>query len=198
MPLDAERAKHNAHRQIQAFEHRSLLDMQLEVGRRVAELLARLQHRVQLDAVWPRRVFERDAVMIGERAHLVGHQGAGSRARSEQAAPKARALFVAPVHQPHRDRRRAFGRNAPQHLQRREHVQRTVQPPAVGHGVDMPADQQRGVRVTLQRCPQVAGGVLVDLDGQLGQLVAQPRARRDPGIREGDALRAIGVAGQRA
>ena len=50
----------------------------------------------------------------------------------------------------------------------------------------------------LQRRPQVAGGVLVDLDGQLGELLAQPRPRRDPGIREGDALRAVGVAGQRA
>src|SRR6266545_1517803 len=41
MPLDTERAKHYPQRQLERLQHRTLLDVQLEVGRRVLQLTPR-------------------------------------------------------------------------------------------------------------------------------------------------------------
>ena len=54
--LDAERAQHDADRQIQRLEHRALLDVQLEVGGGVLQLRARVDRAVEVDAVLGERV----------------------------------------------------------------------------------------------------------------------------------------------
>ena len=54
--LDAERAEHDAEREVELLEHRPLLDVQLEVGERALEPRARLAHAVEVDAVGGERV----------------------------------------------------------------------------------------------------------------------------------------------
>ena len=66
MALDAERALHDAERQIERLEHRPLLDVELEVGRGVLELCPRLRCPVQVDAVGSEGLGQRDAVPIDE------------------------------------------------------------------------------------------------------------------------------------
>ena len=62
----------------------------------------------------------------------------------------------------------------------------------------MPADQQFALGFAAQSRPGVAGLVGFDFDRKLRQLFRQPVARGFPGIGKGDALRAVGVAGQPA
>ena len=68
VPLDAEGAEHRAERQVHRLEHRALLDVQLEIGRRMLELRARLQGAVEVDAVLAERVGQRHAVAVLELA----------------------------------------------------------------------------------------------------------------------------------
>ena len=60
----------------------------------------------------------------------------------------------------------------------------------------MAAEQQRLLRLALQRDPVVAGGVVVLLDRQPCELGGEPFARLQPRIGPGDALRAVFVAGE--
>ena len=64
--LDPERPEHDAEREVHRLEHRALLDVQLEVGRRVCELRARLERAVELDAVLAQGVRQRDPVAVGQ------------------------------------------------------------------------------------------------------------------------------------
>ena len=89
--LDAERAEHDAERQIHRLEHRALLDVQLEVGAGAFELRARLERAVEVDAVLAR-----------------GRPGARPRrGRSASAARPGRASSRPPP-----TSRRASGRSA--------------------------------------------------------------------------------------
>ena len=118
--LDAEGAEHDAERQVERLEHRPLLDVELEVGRRVFELRARLERAVEVDAVRGERVRERDPVRVAPLAQLVlvAHR-AGGRRRAEERAAEARALLVRPVHEPHGQRRCPVLGDPSQHLDRR-------------------------------------------------------------------------------
>ncbi len=80
----------------------------------------------------------------------------------------------------------------------RYHVEAAVEPAAVRHRVDVAADQQRALGRAGEREPLVSR--LVDLlhRPRAGDLLAQPAARRLPGVRPGDALGAVLVAGQLA
>ena len=49
--LDTERPEHDAERKVHRLEHRALLDVQLEVGGCALELGARVERRVEVDAV---------------------------------------------------------------------------------------------------------------------------------------------------
>ncbi len=60
-----------------------------------------------------------------------------------------------------------------QQFQAGHHAERAVEPPALRHAVEMAADHQRVVAFAAQHGPQVAGLVLVDLDGKGGQRLAQ-------------------------
>ena len=54
--LDAERAEHDAERQVERLEHRALLDVELEVGGGALELGVRVECAVEVDAVGTDRV----------------------------------------------------------------------------------------------------------------------------------------------
>ena len=144
------------------------------------------------------RVRQRDAVASLSCAQLVlvAHR-AGGRRRAEERAPEARALLVGPVDEPHRHRRRALGGDPPQHLDAGHDVQAAVEPAAVRDRVDVAADQQRALGGAPQREPLVAR--LVDLLDRAGlrDLAAEELARLLPGLRPGDPLRAVLVAGER-
>ena len=141
------------------------------------------------------RVGERDPVAVGELPELVlvAHR-ARRGARAEERPPEPRALLVGPVDEAHGQRRRPLLGDPPQHLHPGHHVQAAVEPAAVRHRVDVPADQQRPVGLAREREPLVPG--LVDLLRGERALVAQPLARPLPGLGPGDALRAVLVAGQ--
>ena len=161
VPLDAERAEDDAEREIERLEDRPLLDVELEVGGGASRARDRASSaRVEVDAVRGERVGKRDAVAVRELAQLVlvGHR-AGGRARAEEAAAEARALLVGPVDEPHRDRRRPFVGDAPQHLGAGDDVEAAVEPAAVRHRVDVAADEDGALRLAGEREPLVAGRV---------------------------------------
>ena len=68
-------------------------------------------------------------------------------------------------------------RNSAQNFEAREHVQRSIEPSAVGHGIEMPADQQTFLRFAGQRDPIVPGRVVVMLNRKLFHLCGEPFAR---------------------
>ena len=145
--LDAERAEHDAERQVERLQHRALLDVQLEVGGGVLELRPRLERAVEVDAVLAQRVGQRDAVAIVQlRAARPGPPSSPAAARrAEQRAPEARALLVGPVDEPDRHRRLALLGDPAQHLDAGHHVQAAVEPAAVRDRVDVAADQERAL-----------------------------------------------------
>jgi len=65
--LDAHGAEHRPDCEAGTLEHRALLDVQLEVGRGVCELRARLEHAVEVDAVLAQCVRQRNAVRVTDR-----------------------------------------------------------------------------------------------------------------------------------
>src|SRR5215210_9324823 len=97
--LDAEGAEHYPERKVHPLKDGTLLDVQLEVGDGVLELPPRLVDAVEVDAMLLERVWEGDAVAVFEAAHVVGLERACGCARAEEAAPKAGALLVGPVHE---------------------------------------------------------------------------------------------------
>ena len=109
VPLDAERAEHDAGRLVHRLEHRALLDVQLEVRARVDRLerAVRVAHAIELDAVLAQRIDQARALLVREPADVVELQAAARRRRAEQAPAEPRALLVGPVDQLERDRRRA-------------------------------------------------------------------------------------------
>ena len=143
--LDAERAEHRAERQVERLEHGPLLDVQLQVGGRVLQLRARVERRVEVDAVLAASrpaARRRRASLQRAQLVLVRHRAGGGR-RAEERAPEAGALLVGPVDEPHGQRRRALLRDPPQHLGCGDDVQAAVEPAAVRNRVDMAAEHER-------------------------------------------------------
>ena len=197
VPLDTERSQHDPEREPHRLEHRPLLDVQLEVRGGVLQLRARLERPVELDAVLGSASGSATPVRVAPLPQLVlvVHR-ARRRRRAEQRAAEARALLVGPVHQPDGRRRLPVLGEPPHHLHPGHHVQAAVEPAAVRDRVDVPADQHRPLRRPAQRPPLVARLVELVLERQAVELAPQPLARRRPGVRPGDPLRAVLVAGQ--
>ena len=143
--LDAERAEHDAERQVERLEHRALLDVQLEI-----------RGRVRRAACAPR------ARGRGRRRARRAHRAARSRRRRgaarssswssiEPAAadePKSERPKRAPSSSAQLTSRTVSGGVAllgdpPQHLDAGQDVEAAVEPAAVRDRVDVPADQQR-------------------------------------------------------
>ena len=84
---------------------------------------------------------------------------AGKGRRAKQAAAEARAFFIGPIDQANRDRRTSVvlvGESA-QDFERRHHAQAAVEPAAVGHGIEMAAEDaarsSRSPGSVIQRLP---------------------------------------------
>src|ERR1043166_5762953 len=78
--FETECAEDDAGRLLHRFEHRSLLDVHLEIGLGVdaCERLPRVEHRVELDARVAQRVDEPCALGVAQLADLVYLETAGS------------------------------------------------------------------------------------------------------------------------
>src|SRR5919112_846869 len=98
--LDTESAEHHPERKVHPLQDGPLLDVQLQVGDGVLHLPPRLVDAVEVNAMLLERIWEGDAVAVFEVAHVIGLERACGRARAEEAAPKAGALLVRPVHEP--------------------------------------------------------------------------------------------------
>ena len=85
VPLDPEGAEDDAERQVERLEHRSLLDVELEVRGRAGKLGPRLGGRVEVDTVFPEGVGQRDplGILAPPQLVLIGHR-AGRGGRAEQ------------------------------------------------------------------------------------------------------------------
>ncbi len=85
-----------------------------------------------------------------------------------------------------------------QYLDSGDDVERAVEPAAVGHRVDVPADEQGLLGGAGQREPLVAGFVDLFLGTGRGNLARKPLLGGDPRVRPGHALRAVVVPGELA
>ena len=112
----------------------------------------------------------------------------------KQAAAEPRAFLVRPVDQLQRHRRLPITVHA-QRLERGHHAQRAVEPSAIGHRVEMAADDDRAIGGAGQRHPAVAGRVHLRLDPDRRQARAQPFARVAPHRTPREALRTVGGRG---
>jgi hypothetical protein len=193
--LDAVRPKDDSEREVHRLENRALLDVQLEVGGGVLELAAGVGRLVEVDAVSADCIGERHAVGVPAlpQLFLVGHRARG-RARAEQRAPEARALLVGPADEPHRDRRRAFLRDPPQHLRAGDHIERAVEPAPVRDRVEVPTDDQRPFRLPGHGPPLVPRLVELHLDPV--ELAGHPVLGPHPRVRPGHTLSAVLCSGQ--
>src|SRR6185437_16123696 len=96
------------------------------------------------------------------------------------------------------ERQRALlGRERAQDLETGDDVQAAVEPAAVGHRVEVAADDDEALGLTGRRGPQVAGLVVLDADAvDLRELGAEPVVRLLPFVGPRDALGAVVVAGE--
>ena len=195
----AEGAEHHTEREVHGLQHRPLLDVQLEVGGRALQLRMRVEGAVEVDAMGGERVLPADAVGVDALPDLglVGHRPRGCT-RPEEGATEARALLVGPADEPDRERRRAVSSDPPQDLDPGDDVERSVEPAAVGHRVDVPSDDERALGLAPKGEPLVAGLVDLLFGAGGGELAREPALGRDPGVRPGDPLSAVRVSGQLA
>ena len=145
------------------LQHRALLDVELQVGAEPLPATARLQHAIQLDAVLGEH-------LATERPSGVAQRPRSSRGRAcptkaelpnrlrPKRAPSSSAQSTSARVRGGRCARRGPG---PQHAEPRHHPQRAVEPAAVGHGVEVRAERQRGLAPrppsVAQRLPAASG-----------------------------------------
>ena len=179
--LDAEGPEHHARRLPHRFEHRPLLDVQLEIRPRVdrLQLTVRVEHPVERDPVFRERIDQPRALPICQLAHLLDLQAPGGGRRPEQAATEPSAFFVRPVHELQRHRRPG-ARVHPQRLEGRHHTEAAVEPSAIRHRVEMAADDDGLWRRAGHRHPVVAGRIRFDRQSELGNPALEPVARVAP------------------
>ena len=196
MPLDAERPEHRAERQIEIEQHRSLFDVQFQIGRGAREFLAAFLHAFEFDPVFLQRLRKRDAALILERARFVQSRLPEQADEPKRLLPKRAPSSSAQSTSRTRDWRPAviLRVNSPQNLHPGERIQATIEPAAIRHRINMPADEERFLRFAAQGRPKISGFVAMRLRGNSGQLCPQPVPRSRPGLRKGHALRAVLVA----
>ena len=83
--------------------------------------------------------------LVGQPAQDVDVERAHRRRAAEQAAAEAGALLVGPVDEGDGDRRGAVGGERPQQLEPGHHAERAVEPAALGHAVEVAADDEHVV-----------------------------------------------------
>ena len=185
--LDAERAEHDAESAVlHRLEHRSLLDVQLEIGARVdpLQLGVRVEHAIERDAVLaparpaarsPARSFSSrtSSVSIAPAAAADPSRLRPKRAPSSSAQSTSRSVTGGV---PSR-------RCRPQHLRAGQHAEAAVEPAAVRHRVEVAADARARGRRARQRDPVVAGLVDLLVDTDAVELTAQERRAPSPRFR---------------
>ena len=135
-------AQHHSQGQTQGFEHGPLFDVEFQIGGRVGLLRPRFREAVDLHAAAQQSGFQGDAVFVLTDTVCRDGIRACKRRRAQQASAETRAFFVRPVHYANGDGRAAVElfSKAPQDFEAAEHAQRAIQPAAIGHGIEMPAD----------------------------------------------------------
>src|SRR5581483_3104117 len=109
---------------------------------------------------------------------------------------EAGTLLVRPVDHADGQRRLPVLRDPAQHFDCRHDVQAAVEPAAVRHRVDVPTEEQRALRVALEREPLVPRLIdLLDRAG-VGHRSAEPLACTLPRLGPRDALRPVLVSGE--
>ena len=159
--LDAERAEHKLERYVHRLEHGALLDVQLEVGRRVLELGAASSAES--------RSTSKAAIAPGSGTPSASFSARRSSCRpssrrrptSRRERPGSGLLLVRPRDEPYG---RAGG--SPSSAIRRRStsapattLRAAVEPAAVRHRVQVPADDERLLARTRERPPVAAGSV---------------------------------------
>ena len=123
---------------------------------------------------------------------------AGAGGRAEEAFAEARAFFIRPIDEAHGHGRLAvvLRVEAAQNLDAGQRVEGAIEPAAVRHRIDMAADQERLFGFAAQCRPKIPGFIGMNFGRQFIEFPAEPGAGFRPSRREGDALRAVFVAGQ--
>jgi len=198
MALDPVGPKHHSERQAEIQEHRTLLDVQFEIGAGGPQLGPGFLHPLELDPNLPEGIRQKNAVLILEPPGLLEIERAGTGRRAEEAFAETRPLLVRPVDQPHGHwgALGVFGRKAPQDFQAGQDVEAAVEPAAVGHRIDMASDHEGPVRLSRQGAPKIPRGIPMDLDRESRQLAFEPLPRRGPGRGESHPLGPVGVGGE--
>ena len=154
--------------------------MHFDVGLDIGHSGACAVEVFDVDAVGGEHVGKLVALLVGQAAQHVDVERADTRRRAEQAAAEPGTLLVGPVDQGDRDRRSTVRGDGSKQLQPGHHAERAVEPATLRHAVEVAADHQRVAALAAQHGPQVSGLVLVDLDGQRGQRLAQHRPSFEP------------------
>ena len=196
--LDAERAEHDAEREIHALQHRALLDVELEVGGRVRELRVGVERAVEVDAVLGQGVLPADPGGVGALPELglVGHGPARRRSSRTASGRSAR-----PPRRPSSTSRTVTGGVPSSAIRRRTSTPATTlrepssQPP-FGTESMWPPISERPFRGPAQREPLVPGLVDLLLGAGRRDLAGEPALRRHPRVRPGHSLGAVLVPGQ--
>ncbi len=132
----------DADRKIFRFEHRALLDMQLEIGQQFAAGARGGADMIGIEAEFLQRLAHGDAGGIAHLQHAFV-EGAGDRAAAEQRGGEAHALLVGKAGDLDRERQPLA---APVQIgdagDRSDHAERPVPFAGVAHGVVMRAEHQ--------------------------------------------------------
>ena len=151
---------------------------------------------IELDTVLAHHVLEAPAAGVDQISHRVGVERPRHSRAAEQAATEAGTLLVRPVDECDRHGEWAARGRLAQHLERRHHAERAVEPAAVRHRVHVRADDDRVGPLAVEHGPDVAGLVDVDAHGKLREATSHELARTHPLIGPAHAPRAIRPAGQ--
>ena len=171
-----------AHAEPTAVEqYGALLDVELEIRDGSFEPLRRGGRVVEVDSASGERVSQRDVLRISQVADLVRHERPRARRRAEEAAAEPRPFLVRPVDEPNANRRLgARSGQLPDGLERGHQAKHTVEPAAVGYGVDVRSDDHEPLLRAVDARPQIACLVAVRLETYVGELRAEPRPCLEP------------------
>ena len=190
VPLDSVSADDHTRGLVEGLEHRSLLDVQLEIRPGIArdQRPLRLRHAIERDAILLKRIHEANAGLVRQVPNGIRREAAARAGGPQQAPRESRALFVGEVDDGERDRPITLLELA-QRFDSREDAERPVEPAAVRNRIQVPADDHRACGLARQGDPVVAGGVPLLAEPEPGGDAVQPATCLTPNRPPGDPLR---------
>jgi len=99
MTFDTGKSRAPRQGEVQIEEHRSLLDMQFEIGSGIFQFGVALFDALEIDADGLEALGSRMPSLSFQSARFIHVQVAGAGGGTEQAFAEARAFFVGPIHQ---------------------------------------------------------------------------------------------------